>query len=87
MTPLLHIRKIVLKLTQEEMATLTGARQATVSRWETGSLEPDREQMGAIRSKAASQGIDWDDRWFFEVPNTIPPHTDDPTPHQARGAA
>lgn len=66
--PLLYIRKTVLGLTQREMAVLTGTKQATVSRWETGELEPDREQMKAIRDEAARREVPWDDGWFFSVP-------------------
>jgi transcriptional regulator with XRE-family HTH domain len=68
MSPILHIRKDVLKMTQAEMAVLTGARQATVSRWELGQLEPSREQMQAIRSEALRRGIEWSDEWFFGPP-------------------
>jgi predicted transcriptional regulator len=66
MSSLLHVRKNVLRITQSEMAALTGARQATVSRWETGELEPDRLQLRAIREEAIKRGLAWDDRWFFE---------------------
>lgn len=68
MTPMLRIRKEVLGLTQAEMAALTGVQQATVSRWEKGGLEPNREQMERIRSSAQSQGKNWDDSWFFDAP-------------------
>lgn len=68
MRPLLHIRKEVLDLTQQEMAALTGATQATVSRWETGDLEPDRDQLERIRDEAIRRGKPWDDSWFFDVP-------------------
>lgn len=66
--PLRVIRKNILDLTQAEMAALTGAAQATVSRWETGELEPDRAQMAKIREEAAVRGIAWSDSWFFEIP-------------------
>lgn len=66
--PLKVIRKNILNLTQAEMAALTGAAQATVSRWETGELEPDRAHLAKIRAEAAKRGIEWSDTWFFEVP-------------------
>jgi transcriptional regulator with XRE-family HTH domain len=68
MNPLLHIRKNVLDITQAEMAALTGTRQATVSRWERGELEPSRDQLNSIRNEAAKRGIEWDDSWFFGAP-------------------
>ena len=68
--PLRIIRKNILNLSQAEMAELTATSQATVSRWETGELEPDRQQMAMIRSEAATRGIEWNDTWFFEVPVT-----------------
>jgi len=78
MRPLLHVRKQVLGITQQEMASLTGATQATVSRWEQGELEPDRDQLERIRDEAKRQGKDWDDSWFFDVP---------PKPDDQRSAA
>lgn len=67
MTPIEHIRKNVLKLSQSAFADLAGTTQPTVSRWENGSLEPNREEMARIREKAVEIGA-WDDRWFFEAP-------------------
>lgn len=75
MNPLLKIRKDVLRITQAEMAALTGARQGTVSRWENGELEPDRDQLQKIRDEADRRNIAWDDGWFFE-----------PTPAERRRA-
>ena len=71
MKPIAHIRQEVLKLPQSALATITGTSQATVSRWETGELEPDREQMDLIRQAALERGLEWNDRWFFETPGTI----------------
>lgn len=61
----MRIRKDILKINQAEMAAIAGVRQATVSRWESGSLEPSRDQMQAIREEALRRGIEWDDAWFF----------------------
>lgn len=66
MSQMLHIRKQVLGLSQAAMAALTGVTQATVSRWENGELEPDREQMDRIRTEAQTRGLQWDDAWFFD---------------------
>ena len=68
MSRLLRVRKDILGVTQSEIASITGATQATVSRWEKGELEPDRRQLDAIRTEAQRRGIAWDDRWFFEAP-------------------
>lgn len=68
MNPLLHIRKNVLKVTQAELAAITGARQATISRWEQGKLEPSLDELKRIRSFASERGISWDDSWFFTAP-------------------
>lgn len=68
LTPLAHIRRNVLGMTQAALAELTGATQPTVSRWDRGDLEPDRSQMARIRDFAQQQGHRWNDRWFFEVP-------------------
>ena len=66
MNPLLRIRKTVLGLTQQELAELTGATQATVSRWERGELEPDRGQLKTILDEARARGVDLDASAFFE---------------------
>lgn len=76
MSMLLHIRTNVLKITQAQMAAISGASQATVSRWESGDLEPDRRQLAAIRAEVKKLALPWDDRWFFEIP----------TPTDARAA-
>lgn len=64
-----HIRKNVLNVSQAAFAAITGANQATVSRWENGELTPDLEQLRAIRAEAKRLGLEWDDSWFFETPN------------------
>ena len=70
-SPLLHIRKSILQVTQTEMANVAGVKQATVSRWETGHLEPSRQEMSAIRDEVRRRGIDWDDRWLFDNPVAV----------------
>ncbi|WP_156635488.1 helix-turn-helix domain-containing protein [Methylobacterium sp. Leaf123] len=68
MHPLARIRKHVFRLTQTQFASLAGATQATVSRWEAGALNPTREQMVAIRNAAFERDLEWSDVWFFEAP-------------------
>lgn len=68
MNPMLHVRTVVFKATQAEMAQITGAGQATVSRWENEGPGPTRTQLERIRSEALRRGFVWDDRWFFETP-------------------
>ena len=71
-----YIRKSILRIGQKEMAEITRTTQTSVSRWENGEAEPDRAQMALIRAQAERQGIEWDDRWFF-----------DPDPPEAEAAA
>lgn len=70
MHPMEHIRKNVLGLTQGALAALAGVTQATVSRWEAGELEPSRDALDRIRTAARIRGLAWDDRWFFEIPDS-----------------
>ena len=72
MNPLAFIRRHVLQVTQTEMARLTGVRQATVSRWESGELEPSLDQMQRIRAEAIRREVPWDDRWFFDAGTAAP---------------
>lgn len=68
MTPMLHVRKTVLGLSQAEIAAIARVSQGTVSKWEAGQLEPSREELDRIRTSALERGVEWDDRLFFEVP-------------------
>lgn len=67
MNTLKYIRTNIFHVSQAEFAALAGVAQATVSRWENG-LSPSLDEMRKIRDAAKERGIDWDDRWFFEVP-------------------
>lgn len=69
--PLKIIRKNLFGIGQAEMAVITGVTQGTVSRWENGEFEPNREQMAAIRAAAAERKINWRDEWFFDA-SSIP---------------
>jgi transcriptional regulator with XRE-family HTH domain len=68
MSAMIHIRKTVLKVSQRELAAISGVTQTTVSRWEAGSLEPSRDEMLRIRDEARRRRVKWNDRWFFEAP-------------------
>lgn len=68
MKPIAHIRKHVLSVTQSDMAAIAGVTQATVSRWESGELDPSLDELSRIRSAAFDRGLGWNDRWFFEAP-------------------
>lgn len=61
-----HIRRVRLKLSQREMAALTGVHQSTVSKWENGYLAPGFWEMLHMRECARERGLPWEDRWFFE---------------------
>ena len=66
-----HVLKFMRKtlgMRATDLASLLGVTPETVSRWETGELEPDREQMDLIRQAALERGLEWNDRWFFETP-------------------
>lgn len=65
------IRRAVLKASQAELAALVATSQGTISRWESGELAPDLNQMAAIREAARARGIKWRDEWFFN-PDSIP---------------
>jgi transcriptional regulator with XRE-family HTH domain len=67
---LLHIRKSILKISQQAMADIAGTTQASVSRWETGEQEPSLSEMGRIRDAALARGLEWNDRWFFDAPSS-----------------
>lgn len=67
MQPMEHIRREIFKISQSAMAQIAEVNQATVSRWESGTLEPSRGEMELIRAAARKRRLKWDDRWFFEV--------------------
>jgi DNA-binding transcriptional regulator YiaG len=65
--PLIRIRKQVFGVSQATMAAIAKVSQGTVSKWETGELSPDRNEMGRIRDEAIRRQIRWSDAWFFEA--------------------
>lgn len=68
MHPITHIRSKVFGLTQAAFAEVAGTTQPTVSRWENGEFEPNRDEMARIREAAIERDLPWDDRLFFEAP-------------------
>lgn len=73
MGPIEHIRKVVLRLSQAELAAIAETTQATVSRWEAGQLEPSRVELARIRNEVKARELPWDDCWFFEAPVVAEP--------------
>ena len=74
MNALSFVRKQVFsRLSQSEFAAIAGVSQATISRWETGELEPSRLQLSRIRDAARARGLLWNDTWFFDVPSSSRP--------------
>lgn len=67
-----HIRCNVFHMTQAAFAEVAGVSQATVSRWEAGEWEPNRDDLARIRDAALTKGMDWSDAWFFEIPPSEP---------------
>lgn len=65
--PMKLIRTSVFDIRQDQMAAIAGTSQATVSRWESGELEPDRNQMVAIRAAALARDLPWQDEYFFNA--------------------
>jgi DNA-binding XRE family transcriptional regulator len=63
-----HIRKNVLQVTQQRLAEIAGVSQATVCRWEAGTLSPNLGEMALIRDEASRLGCDWNDGLFFAIP-------------------
>lgn len=72
MSVMRNIRRNVFSATQAEMARIAGVGQATVSRWESGEQEPNRDELERIRSAATARGIEWKDEWFFGTSPTAP---------------
>lgn len=48
MSPIEHIRKTVLGLSQAQFAEIAGVKQSTVSRWERGELSPSIREVGRV---------------------------------------
>lgn len=68
MRPIEHIRKQVFGVSQAVFGEIAGTTQASVSRWESGELEPGRDEMARIRAEAQIRKLPLDDSMFFETP-------------------
>jgi len=66
-----HIRTQVFKLAQAAFADVAGVSQPTVSRWEQQDVSPSRDDMARIRNAALERGLEWNDSWFFVVPEQV----------------
>ena len=68
-TPAQFIRlKVFAVGTQHEFADMLGYEQAHISRFENG-LPISRVAQDRIRELAKARDIEWDNNWFFEVPD------------------
>lgn len=70
MNTILHIRKEVFAVRQQEFAAIAGVPQSRVSRWENGKSEPSLEEMARIRAAAKVRKLKrkWSDDLFFTAP-------------------
>ena len=62
------LRTDVLRMSQCEFAFLTETNQSTIARWERGYRGPKLSHLKKVRDELKHRNIDWDDRWFFEIP-------------------
>lgn len=70
MNPVTYIRLHVFDCkSQRAFAEVVGVSQVTISRWENWGRIPGHKQ-SAVRAAAVSRDLPWDDRWFFEAPQT-----------------
>lgn len=53
------------------MAAIAAVSQGTVSKWENGEANPNRDEMSRIRDAAIDRGLPWQDSWFFEAPAEV----------------
>ncbi len=71
MRPIKHIRKHVFKVRQVDFAEIAGVTQATVSRWEDGTLAPSLDELARIRAAAGERRLRWNDKLFFTTPASV----------------
>ena len=75
MVPMEFIRKHVFEMSQSAFAERTGIAQSTISMMcAPDGREPKKKHMDAVRKAAIEDGLTfnglpWDDRWFFEIPD------------------
>lgn len=70
MSPIEHIRKAILGLSQAQLAAIAGVKQSTVSRWEKGELSPSIREVGRV-VRASGGKVRADD--FIENDQARPP--------------
>jgi transcriptional regulator with XRE-family HTH domain len=63
-----YIRTHVFDVSQMAFAKIAGVNQGTVSRWESGVLWPDLQQIERLRNEAKARSLPWRDGWLFDVP-------------------
>jgi transcriptional regulator with XRE-family HTH domain len=68
---MIRIRKYVFAETQRGFAKIAGTSQGTVSRWESGDLDPSRKQLTRIRAEARRRKLRWNDAWLFDANHSI----------------
>lgn len=68
-TPARYIREDVFGIKcQRVFGDLLDYSQAQISRFENGERRLSAEAQERIRAAAKRRKIEWDNRWFFEVP-------------------
>ena len=70
MNPVHHIRKNVLAMTQEQLASALGVTQASVSRWEALGTFPTEHQMQIRTLAGGFPG--WSDTFFLRCRRPLP---------------
>ena len=68
MSPLQYVRQRIFHMSQAQFALIAGVSQATVCRWESGQLEPDRPTLKQIRCAAKARKLKWRDSFFWDLP-------------------
>jgi transcriptional regulator with XRE-family HTH domain len=72
MNTMARIRKQLFRETQSAFGAIARTSQATVSRWETGELDPTLDQLCRIRAEARRRRLPWKDAWFFQTSPRLP---------------
>jgi transcriptional regulator with XRE-family HTH domain len=72
MNTMARIRKQLFGETQSAFGAIARTSQTTVSRWETGELDPTLRQLCRIRAEARRRRLPWKDAWFFDATPRLP---------------
>jgi predicted transcriptional regulator len=86
MKPIENIRRNIFGITQSAFAAIAEVSQATVSRWESGEIEPTLDQISRIRNAAIRAGKQWRDDLLFDPP-PVEIGSDFPRPFPVAGGA